>query len=52
MAIITMQINFETDPSRYRHWRIEIDDTVAQLILDVTEDAGLFAGYDLKQLKG
>ncbi len=48
MAIITMQINFETDPSRYRHWRIEIDDTVAQLILDVTEDAGLFAGYDLK----
>jgi benzoyl-CoA-dihydrodiol lyase len=48
MAIITMQINFETHPSRYRHWRIEIDDTVAQLILDVTEDAGLFAGYDLK----
>ncbi|MGE4647406.1 MAG: 2,3-epoxybenzoyl-CoA dihydrolase [Arenicellales bacterium] len=43
-----MQINFETDPSRYRHWRIEIDDTVAQLILDVTEDAGLFTGYDLK----
>lgn len=43
-----MQINFETDPSRYRHWRIEIDDTVAQLILDVTEDAGLFSGYDLK----
>lgn len=43
-----MQINFETHPSHYRHWRIEIDDTVAHLILDVTEDAGLFSGYDLK----
>ena len=43
-----MHINFETHPSRYHHWRIEINDTVAHLILDVTEDAGLFAGYDLK----
>ena len=43
-----MPINFETHPSHYRHWRIEIDDTVAHLILDVTEDAGLFSGYDLK----
>ncbi|MDP7568480.1 MAG: hypothetical protein QF677_01145, partial [Arenicellales bacterium] len=43
-----MHINFETHPSRYHHWRIEINDTVAHLILDVREDAGLFAGYDLK----
>ena len=43
-----MHINFETHPSHYHHWRIEINDTVAHLILDVTEDAGLFAGYDLK----
>ncbi|HJP06531.1 MAG TPA: 2,3-epoxybenzoyl-CoA dihydrolase [Arenicellales bacterium] len=41
-------IDFQTHPSRYRHWRVEIDGAVAHLILDVAEDAGLFPGYDLK----
>ncbi len=43
-----MRIDFETDPSRYRHWRIEIDGRVASLVLDVDEGAGLFDGYALK----
>ena len=41
-------IDFQTDPSRYRHWRVEYDGAVANLILDVDESAGLFEGYELK----
>jgi benzoyl-CoA-dihydrodiol lyase len=41
-------ISFETDPSRYRHWKLEIRDRVAHLRLQVSEDAGLKPGYALK----
>ena len=41
-------IDFQTDPSKYRHWRVEYDGEVANLIMDVDEDAGLFEGYQLK----
>jgi benzoyl-CoA-dihydrodiol lyase len=41
-------VSFETDPSRYRHWRLAIDGQVATLAMDVAEDAGLQDGYDLK----
>ncbi|MEO0381233.1 MAG: enoyl-CoA hydratase-related protein, partial [Pseudomonadota bacterium] len=41
-------IDFQTDPSRYRHWRIAYDGPVAHLIMDVDEDGGLFEGYQLK----
>ena len=43
-----MQINFQTDPKSYRHWRLAIDGGVATLWLDVSEDGGLFDGYQLK----
>jgi benzoyl-CoA-dihydrodiol lyase len=41
-------IDFQTDPSRYRHWRYEVDGSVAWLTMDVDENAGLFDGYQLK----
>lgn len=41
-------IDFQTDPSRYRHWRVEYDGEVANLIMDVDENGGLFDGYQLK----
>ena len=41
-------IDFQTDPSKYRHWRVEYDGEVANLFMDVDEDAGLFEGYKLK----
>ena len=41
-------IDFQTDPAQYRHWRIEYDGAVANLYMDVDEDAGLFDGYKLK----
>lgn len=42
------QIDFQTDPSRYRHWRVQYDGEVANLFMDVDENGGLFDGYQLK----
>ncbi|HMA75268.1 MAG TPA: 2,3-epoxybenzoyl-CoA dihydrolase [Xanthobacteraceae bacterium] len=42
------RIDFITDPSRYRHWKLNVDGKVATLVMDVDEKGGLFAGYDLK----
>ncbi len=41
-------IDFQTDPSKYRHWRVEYDGAVANLFMDVDEKGGLFDGYELK----
>jgi benzoyl-CoA-dihydrodiol lyase len=41
-------IDFQTDPSRYRHWKLRIDGAVAEVRLDVAEDGGLQPGYELK----
>src|SRR6201993_4266895 len=41
-------IDFQTDPSRYRHWKLEVAGEVATLSMDVDEDGGLFEGYQLK----
>lgn len=41
-------IDFQTDPSKYRHWRIATDGEIAHLYMDVDEDGGLFDGYALK----
>jgi benzoyl-CoA-dihydrodiol lyase len=41
-------ITFDTDPSRYRHWRLACDGPVATLTLDVAEEGGIFPGYRLK----
>ena len=45
---MTKRIDFQTDPSRYRHWRVEYDGPVAHLYMDVDEKGGLFEGYELK----
>jgi benzoyl-CoA-dihydrodiol lyase len=41
-------IDFETDPTRYKHWKVTTDGAVATLTLDVDENGGLFEGYLLK----
>ncbi len=43
-----VRIDFQTEPSRYRHWKLTVDGDVATLALDVHENAGLFEGYQLK----
>ncbi len=42
------RIDFRTDPSKYRHWKLAIDGDVATLMMDVDEKATLFEGYELK----
>jgi benzoyl-CoA-dihydrodiol lyase len=41
-------VNFQTDPSRYKHWRLSFDGPVATLTMDVAEDGGIRPGYKLK----
>src|SRR5512134_1421874 len=41
-------VTFDTDPSRYRHWKLAIDGPIATLTLDVAENEGLRPGYALK----
>jgi benzoyl-CoA-dihydrodiol lyase len=40
-------IDYQTDPSRYRHWKIQYDGDVAYLIMDV-DQAGGIGDYELK----
>jgi benzoyl-CoA-dihydrodiol lyase len=41
-------VDFRTEPSRYRHWRLTFDGPVATLHMDVKEDGALVPGYELK----
>src|SRR4051812_28080591 len=42
------EVSFDTDPTRYHHWKLSVDDAVGTLTLDVDENAGLVPGYQLK----
>jgi benzoyl-CoA-dihydrodiol lyase len=41
-------VDYQTDPSQYKHWRIAYDAPVATLTMDVNEEGGLRPGYKLK----
>jgi benzoyl-CoA-dihydrodiol lyase len=41
-------VEFQTEPSRYKHWRMTFDDAVCTLTMDVSEDGGIRPGYKLK----
>lgn len=41
-------VDFRTEPSQYKHWKLTIDGAVATLAMDVKEDGGLRPGYELK----
>ncbi|MGV9826497.1 hypothetical protein [Gordonia sp. NPDC003429] len=45
---VVPSVDFDTDPSRYRHWRLDIDGPVATLTLAVDPQGGLVPGYELK----
>ena len=40
-------LDFGTEPSRYRHLRVETDGPVARIVLATDEGAGVRPGYDL-----
>src|SRR5688572_24208461 len=42
------RIDFATEPSRYRHWKLNLDGDVATIAMDVDEKGGLYEGYELK----
>jgi benzoyl-CoA-dihydrodiol lyase len=42
------RIDFQIDPSQYRHWKLAVDGDVATLTMDVDEKGGLYEGYELK----
>jgi benzoyl-CoA-dihydrodiol lyase len=41
-------VDYQTQPSKYKHWRVAYDAPVATLTMDVNEDGGLRPGYKLK----
>ncbi len=47
-AVVAKRIDFQTEPARYRHWKLKFDGELAELLMDVDENAGLFEGYQLK----
>jgi benzoyl-CoA-dihydrodiol lyase len=44
----TERVRFATHPSRYKHWKLEIEGPVAWIKMNVQEDEGLRPGYKLK----
>lgn len=42
------EMNFETHPSKYKHWQFEVKGDRARLTMNVQEDLGLKEGYVLK----
>ncbi|HVH70261.1 MAG TPA: 2,3-epoxybenzoyl-CoA dihydrolase [Candidatus Dormibacteraeota bacterium] len=41
-------VDYQTEPARYKHWRLSFDGPVATLTMDVAEDGGIRPGYKLK----
>src|SRR5512139_2981115 len=44
----TPRVDYQTDPSRYKHWKLRFEGPVATLAADFDENAGLRPGYKLK----
>ena len=42
------RIDFQTEPAKYRHWKLAVDGDIATLLMDVDEKGTLFEGYELK----
>ena len=41
-------ISYQISPEEYKHWKLEVSNKVAFLILDIDEDGGIQDGYQLK----
>ncbi len=41
-------VRFETHPTKYQHWTLNVEGDVARLKLDINEDGGIKPGYKLK----
>lgn len=45
---IASRVEYQTDPSEYKHWKLSFNGPVATLAVDIDENAGLRPGYKLK----
>lgn len=45
---IASRVDYQTDPSQYKHWKLSFNGPVATLAVDIDENAGLRPGYKLK----
>lgn len=45
---IASHVEYQTDPSQYKHWKLSFNGPVATLAVDIDENAGLRPGYKLK----
>ena len=43
-----LQVDYQTEPARYRHWQLQVDGSTARLVMTVAEDGGIRPGYKLK----
>jgi benzoyl-CoA-dihydrodiol lyase len=41
-------VSFEAHPSRYKHWKLDVDGPIAELAMAVSDDHALRPGYELK----
>ena len=41
-------VDYQVDPTAYKHWRVSIEGRVAIVTMDVAEEGGLRPGYKLK----
>jgi benzoyl-CoA-dihydrodiol lyase len=42
------RVDYQTDPSRYKHWKLKFEGPIATLCADFDENGGLRPGYKLK----
>ncbi|WP_321962391.1 2,3-epoxybenzoyl-CoA dihydrolase [Paraburkholderia sp. J7] len=47
-AVAPQRVDYRTEPSQYRHWKLTFDGAVATLGMDIAEDGGIRDGYKLK----
>src|SRR5678809_4495 len=47
-STVPPRVDYRTDPSQYRHWKLAAEGELARLTLDVAEDGGIRPGYKLK----
>ena len=48
LAVVSEPVRFETDPSQYRHWRLDVEGPIATLTIAVDPSGGLRDDYELK----
>ncbi|SDD49769.1 2,3-epoxybenzoyl-CoA dihydrolase [Paraburkholderia lycopersici] len=48
IALAPQRVDYRTDPSQYRHWKLTFNGAVATLGMDIAEDGGIRDGYRLK----